>query len=131
MKAILLGALFLLTAACGGYSFPASPSPHTGTVSGHVVVVPCGPVSDGSSCVARLAAGLEIDFVDGKTVKSTVTDQKGDYSIQLSPATYQVQFMKHMRIVKGPSSVTVTADTKVVADYVLDSGIRLLPQPQQ
>jgi hypothetical protein len=39
--------------------------------------------------------------------------------------------MKHMRIVKGPSSVTVTADTKVVADYVLDSGIRLLPQPQQ
>jgi len=51
--------------------------------------------------------------------------------IRDSPATYQVQFMKYMRIVKGPRSVTVSADTNVVADYVLDSGFRLLPQPQQ
>jgi hypothetical protein len=131
MKAISLGALLVLTAACGAYQFPASPSPHTGMVSGHIIVVPCGPVEPaGFACVGRPAAGLEIDFVDGKVVKSTVADQNGDYAVQLSPATYQVQFKNHMRIVKGPNPVTVTEDSKVVADYVLDSGIRF-PAPQQ
>jgi hypothetical protein len=131
MKASLLGALVLFTAACGSYQFPSSPSPHTGTVSGRVLFIPCGPVQPAdSTCAGKPAAGVEIDFVDGKTLHGTVTDQKGNYSIALTPATYQVQFKSYMRIVKGAKSVTVTADTNVVADYVLDSGIRL-PAPQQ
>jgi len=131
MKTILLGALLLLTATCGAYQFPASPSPHTGTVSGRVIVFPCGPVEPaGSTCAGRPAAGLEIDFVNGKVVQSTMTDQNGNYSIKLSPATYQVQFKSYMQLVRGPKSVTVTADSNIVANYVLDSGIRV-PAPQQ
>ena len=131
MKARLLGALLLFTAACGAYQFPTSPPGHTGTVSGRVLVYPCSPVqSAGTTCVGRPAAGVEIDFVDGKDLHGAVTDRNGAYSIQLKPATYDVQFKNYMRIIKGPKSVTVTADTTVVADYILDSGIRL-PAPQQ
>lgn len=132
MRIILLGALLVLAAACGGYQFPASPSSQTGTVSGRVIFFPCGPVeSEASTCAGRPAAGLEVDFVDGKVVQSAMTDQNGNYSIQMHPATYEVQFKNHIRIIKGPKSVTVTADSKIVADYVLDSGIRLQPGPQQ
>jgi hypothetical protein len=131
MKSTLLGALLLLTAACGAYSFPGSPQPQTGSVSGRVLVYPCHPVEPaGNACVGRPAAGVEIDFVNGTAVGSTMTDQKGDYSIRLSPATYQVQFKNRMRIISGPKSVDVTASSEVVANYVVDSGIRL-PQPQQ
>jgi len=131
VKAVVFGALLLFTAACGAYQFPTSTSVHTGTVSGRVILVPCGPVQPADAmCVGRPAAGLEIDFVDGKTVHGTITDQNGNYSIQLAAATYQVQFKSYMRIVKGPKSVTVTAGANVVADYVLDSGIRV-PAPQK
>jgi hypothetical protein len=131
MKATLLGALLLLTAACGAYSFPGSPQPQTGSVSGRVLVYPCHRVEPvGSTCAGRPGAGLEIDFVDGKAVHSTVTDQSGNYSIQLATATYHVQFKSYMRIISGPKSVTVISDSLVVANYVLDSGIRL-PAPQQ
>ena len=131
MKATLLSALLLLTAACGAYSFPGSPQPQTGAVSGRVLLVPYGPVQRvGDTCAGRPGAGLEIDFVDPKAVHSTVTDQSGNYSIQLTPATYQVQFKSYMRILSGPKSVTVISDSLVTANYVLDSGIRL-PAPQQ
>jgi hypothetical protein len=132
MKASLLGALLLFTAACGAYQFPGSPTPQTGTVSGRILVYPCAPVepASGGACPGRPAAGVEIDFVNAKTVNSTVTDQKGDYVIRLSADTYQVQFKSRMRIISGPKSVNVTANSEVVANYVVDSGIRL-PAPQQ
>lgn len=131
MKTTMLGALILFTVACGAYQFPTSPSPHTGTVSGRVIVFPCAPVQPaGSTCAGRPAAGLEIDFVNDKVVQGTVTDQSGHYSILLAPATYQVQFKSYMRVIRGPQSVAVTADSSTVADYVLDSGIRV-PLPQQ
>jgi hypothetical protein len=132
MKACLLGALLLFTAACGAYQFPGSPPTHTGTVNGRVLFFPCGPVqpADGAACAGRPAAGVEIDFVDGKAVFSTVTDQNGNYSIKLTPATYQVQFKQYVKFVRGPKTVTVVADTNVEASYLIDTGIRL-PQPQQ
>jgi hypothetical protein len=131
MKATLLGVLLLLTAACGSYSFPGSPQPQTGSVSGRVLVYPCHPVEPaGSSCAGKPGAGLEVDFVNGTAVHNTLTNQDGNYSIQLTPATYQVQFKSYMRILSGPKSVTVISDSLVVANYVLDSGIRL-PAPQQ
>jgi hypothetical protein len=131
MKASLLGALVLFTAACGSYQFPTSPALHTGTVSGRVLFVPCGPIQAADiACAGKPAAGVEIDFVDGKTLHGTVTDQKGNYSIALAPATYQVQFKSYMRIVRGAKTVTVIADTNVVANYFIDSGIRV-PAPQQ
>jgi hypothetical protein len=46
------------------------------------------------------------------------------------PATYQVQFKSYMRIISGPRTVTVPFASAVVANYVLDVGIRV-PQPQQ
>jgi hypothetical protein len=126
MKAFLLGALLLFTAACGAYQFPGSPAPQTGTVSGRILVYPCAPVepASGGACPGRPAAGVEIDFVNAKTVNSAVTDQKGDYVIRLSPDTYQVQFKQYPHFVRGPKTVTVTADTNVVANYIIDSGLR-------
>src|SRR5438445_7126083 len=61
MRLVILGALILLTAACGAYSFPASqsPSPDTGTVTGRVVAVPCAPVEKaGEQCAGRPVASL-------------------------------------------------------------------------
>ena len=131
MKAVVFGALLLLTTACGAYQFPTLPGVHTGTVSGRVLFFPCGPVEPaGGKCIGNPAAGVEIDFVEGTAADATVTDQNGNYLIQLRPATYQVQFKKIMQFVRGPKTVTVTADTNVVANYFIDSGIRV-PVPQQ
>jgi hypothetical protein len=125
MKAMFVGALVLLSAACGAYQFPSSPSPQTGTVNGQVSIIPCGPVEPGASnCGGKPAAGVQIEFKNGQTIYGTVTDSGGNYSIQLRPATYQVQFKGYMRIVSGPRAVTVAADSSLVANYLLDSGIR-------
>jgi hypothetical protein len=132
MRNTLLAGLVLVTAACGAYQFPGeSPSPNNGTVSGRVIAVPCAPVQPaGSACTGRPVAGLEIDFTDGATTTAAVTDSNGSYSIALSPATWKVRVKGYMRIISGPTSITVAAGSNVVANYVLDSGIRV-PVPQQ
>jgi hypothetical protein len=132
MKATLLGALLLFTAACGAYQFPDPPRGHyPESVSGQVLLYPCFPAEPaGSKCAGRPAAALEIDFVNGKDVHSAVTDEGGNYRRELVPATYQVQFKSYMRIISGPRTVTVPIGSAVVANYVLDVGIRV-PQPQQ
>jgi hypothetical protein len=129
---MLLGALVLLSAACGAYQFPgASPSTGTGNISGHVIAVPCGPVEPGGgACAKRLVAGLEIDYSDGRNSGTAVTDSTGAYSIDLAAGTWKVTLKTYMRIITGPTVVTVAAGSHVVADYVLDTGIRL-PVPQQ
>jgi hypothetical protein len=138
MRQTLLGGLLLvtaMTAACGAYTFPggaASPTPTTGTVSGHVLAVPCAPVEQvGSPCAGKPVAGVEIDYIDGARVGGrTITDAGGNYSIELEPGTYTVVFKSFMRVVNGPTKITIAAGSNLVANYIVDSGIRA-PVPQQ
>ena len=131
----MLAAVLMLTAACGAYEFPvsgSSPTPNTGTVSGRVLAVPCAPVEQiNSPCTGKFVAGVEIDYVSGATIAGrTVTDGKGNYSIRLDPGAYTVVFKNFMRVISGPTKITVAAGSTLVANYILDSGIRV-PVPQQ
>ncbi len=132
MRNALLGALLLVSSACGAYAFPGeSPSPTaTGTVGGHVIAIPCAPVQPaGSACAGRPVQGLEIDFVGGQTARA-VTDSTGGYEITLKPGDYLVKLNTYMRVIKGPLKLNVTPGSTTIADYLLDSGIRV-PVPQQ
>jgi hypothetical protein len=129
MRNGLLAALVFLVAACGSYQFPGNPPAGNGTVTGQVSVVPCGPVEpaqpDIAPCKMRPAAGLEIDFTsDRGTVFGTKTGSDSHYTIELAAGAYKVSVKNYMRIISGPPTVTVKAGATVVADYVLDSGIR-------
>ena len=128
MRAFLLSLVVLATAACGAYHFPGGGPAGTGTVSGQVTVVPCGPVEpaqpDFAPCKTRPAAGLELDFTSDGTVTSTQTNADGRYTIRLKEGTYKVSVKNYTRVISGPPAVAVKAGAMVVADYVLDSGIR-------
>jgi len=128
MKNVLLGAVVLLAVACGAYRFPGeSPAPAAGSVSGRVLAVPCAPVEKpGTSCAGRPVPNLEIDYLDGaKDAQRTYTDAAGRYSISLPPATYAVTLKTYMRVLSGPLKLEVGAGSITVADYLLDSGIRV------
>src|SRR5213594_1959489 len=132
-NALALVGVLLLGAACGAYQFPggpASPSTATAHVSGMVLAVPCAPVEQaGTTCAGRPVAGLELDYVSGTSIAgSTVTDAGGNYSIRLEPGTYAVRFKNYMRVISGPTTITVSAGSSTVANYMLDSGIRV-PAP--
>jgi hypothetical protein len=135
MRNVLIAALVFVVAACGAYEFPGGPSPGVGTVAGLVTVVPCGPVEppqpDFAPCKMRPSIGLEVDFAsDDGTVRSAKTGSDGRYSIELPAGTYRVSVRNYMRVISGPPTVTVKTGSTVVADYVLDSGIRTAV-PQQ
>ena len=137
MRNALLGALVVIVVAgCGAYRFPGagsnSPSPNTGAVSGRVVAEPCAPVEQaGSPCPGKPVQGVEIDYItDAKVAGRTVTDNNGTYSIRLEPGTYAVKIKIYMRLISGPTKIAVAAGSSTVADYVLDSGIRI-PVPLQ
>src|SRR5258708_5396581 len=127
MRAVLLSLLVVLIVACGAYRFPGETPSRTGTVSGHVTVVPGSPVQAANlpPCGGRPAAGLEIDFTGNGTAVGTRTDSSGAYSVELSAGTWKVSFKSFMRIISGPPTVKVQAGSSVVADYVVDSGIRV------
>jgi hypothetical protein len=131
MRNGLLMALVLVTAACGAYRFPGEPTPGTGSVSGHVVAIPCTPVEQaGKPCSGRPVPGLEITFSNGSEAHSAVTDSNGYYSVRLFAGIWKVTIKSYMRIISGPLTVTVAAGSAITADYVVDSGIRV-PVPQQ
>ena len=127
VRAFVFCLLVLAAAACGAYHFPGGPA-GTGTVSGQVIVVPCGPVEPAqpgfAPCKMRPAAGLELDFTSDGTVTSAQTNADGRYTIRLTAGTYKVSVKNYPRVISGPPAVTVKAGAMVVADYVLDSGIR-------
>ena len=131
MRNVVVAVLLLLTAACGAYQFPPGSSGGTGTVTGSVVVYPCAPVeSVDNPCRGRSIPGLEIDFASGNTTKAAVTDSTGHYAIDLDAGTWKARIKSYMRIMSGPVSVNVTAGSTVIADYVVDSGIRVpVPAP--
>lgn len=138
MRNGLLAALVFLVAACGAYQFPGGPAAGSGTVTGQVTVIPCGPgpiepapADNFAPCKMRPAAGVEIDFTSEQgTVTSTKTGSDSRYTIELKAGTYKVSSQNYMRVISGPPIVTVKAGATVVADYVFDSGIRTAV-PQQ
>jgi hypothetical protein len=131
MRNGVLAALVLVTAACGAYHLPGGSTPGTGTVAGHVLALPCAPIQPaGKQCAARPVPGLEIDYTKGDATSKAVTDDGGNYSVRLAAGTWTVHFKTNMRIVSGPTEVSVSTDSTVTADYILDSGIRY-PVPQQ
>jgi hypothetical protein len=135
MRALVVLALLAATAACGAYQFPGanpSPSPAGGTVSGRVVAVPCAPLEqEGSTCAGRGVPKLALDYIrDGAVTATAVTDSGGRYLVSLAPGTYEVRLKTYMRVISGPLTLTVAPGSNLVADYLLDSGIRA-PLPQQ
>jgi len=115
------------TAACGAYRFPSASPSASGTVSGHVMAVPCAPIQPANQppCAGRPVAGLEIDFTGSGTSVGTRTDSNGAYSVELAAGAWKVSFKSYLRIISGPAAVTVQAGSSVVADYLVDSGIRV------
>ena len=134
MKRLWVVAVVVAVTGCGAYQFPGgSSSPDTsGTVQGTVLSVPCAPVEQiDSPCAGRAVGGLAISYVrDGAVAGKAVTDSAGRYSVRLPAGTYAVELDTYMRLISGPSTVTVAAGSSVRADYILDNGIRA-PVPQQ
>jgi hypothetical protein len=69
--------------------------------------------------------GLEIDFTGNGTTVAAHTDAKGYYSVDLAAGTWKVGFKSYLRIIKGPPTVKVAPGSSIVADYVVDSGLRV------
>ena len=135
MRALLVAALLVVAAGCGAYQFPgggSTPSPAAATVSGRVLAVPCAPVEKlGSPCPGRPVPKVEIDYVSGGSVTgSAVTDSNGYYSVKLPAGSYQVKLKTYMRVISGPLTLALASGSSMVANYILDSGIRA-PVPQE
>ena len=131
MRSIVLATVLLVTAACGAYQFPGqTPAPGDAHVSGTVLSVPCAPVEQaGSTCSGKPVPNLEIDYMKGTSIFSrAMTDGKGAYAVDLPAGDYTVKFKTYMRVVSGPTQLTVDPGTSRVADYLLDNGIRV-PAP--
>ena len=133
---MLLAALLALTcAACGAYQFPGqSPEPSGGPaqISGTVLSVPCAPVEQaGQTCAGKPVPNLEIDYLAGSTVvQRTKTNSNGVYAVSLPAGSYVVKLNIYMRVIDGPTKLTVVEGQRLVANYTLDNGIRV-PQPQE
>jgi hypothetical protein len=130
MRLLVLGGLVVLTAACGAYQFPGGTTAQTGNLSGSVMVTPCAPVEQPDQpCKGVYGTGLQIVFADGSSLASTAVAASGRYSIDLPAGTWKVSFKGIARILTGPTTVTIPAGGSVVADYLVDSGIRLPGPP--
>ena len=142
MGKTLLVVILVATAACAAYHFPG-PGDETGTVSGQVISFGCGgpvqpadrpclakPTSDcpaqpsSGQCANRPIPGLGLTFTDGNTSFTAKTDSAGAYSIVLPVGTWQVSTRSFERIISGPQTLDVTAGATIVANYVVDNGIR-------
>src|SRR5579864_3875627 len=137
MRVLVLVALLVAAASCGAYQFPGgnsspSPTPERGVVSGRVLAVPCAPVEEaGTTCAGRPVPKLELDYIrDGAVAAGAVTDSSGSYLVSLAPGTYQVRMKTYQRVISGPPTISVASRSSQVANYLLDSGIRV-PAPQQ
>ena len=133
MRFLILAGLVagvLTTAACGAYSFPPGAA-QTGHVAGSVTVYPCAPVQQaGQQCAGKVGSGLAIIFTDSsQTTTTIIVEANGTYAADLAAGTWKVSFKGVARIMKGPDTIAVPAGGSVVADYVIDSGIRLPGPP--
>ncbi|MDQ6876559.1 MAG: hypothetical protein M3082_02445 [Candidatus Dormibacteraeota bacterium] len=150
MRKVLLVVILMSTAACAGYRFPGSEN-GSGTVSGQVIATGCGPgpaaatvpggpadqpcIADpGPACGAKPSnqpvcggwpvAGLELVFTNEGSSVTAKTDSGGAYSIQLRAGTWAVSTGSMVRILSGPQTLVVGAGASIVANYVVDTGMR-------
>jgi len=145
MRNALLAVVLLATIACGAYQFPG-PGNGSGTVSGQVISTPCGqaepaiqpcmypgpdsatacapPNPNGGACGGKPMQGLQLYFNKGDTTLTAKTDSNGYYSIALPSGTWSVNTRGIMRIISGPQVLDVKAGSTLVANYVVDTGIR-------
>jgi hypothetical protein len=147
MRNALLAVMMVATAACGAYHFPG-PGGGTGTVSGQVTTNMCWPVQTpiracpypgaepaigcpakdpngvGGACGQRPIPAIQLFFSNGSTTFATKTDPNGFYSIDLPAGTWSVGTRNIMRIISGPQTLVVRPGDTIVADYLVDTGIR-------
>jgi hypothetical protein len=71
---------------------------------------------------------LQLIFTTGGTSLIAQTDSAGDYSIVLAAGTWSVDTKGYARIIGGPRTLVVSADDSIVANYVVDTGMRPLTQ---
>ena len=119
-----------ILAACGNYHFPGGSSAGTGTVTGQVLAVPCAPVEKvDSPCQGRPVPNLDILFTSDSSHDQVVarTASDGRYTVELADGAWSVSFKGGgiMRVIDGPNWVTVEAGGTVVANFLMDSGIRV------
>ena len=122
----------VLLGACAGYRFPGGPAAGTGTVSGQVTVAPCAPVEKADvPCQGKPAPNIALIFTSSSNEQVIAqTDSAGNYAVELKAGKWTVAIKGAMRVISGPSTVTVEAGGSVIANYVVDSGIRL-PAPAE
>jgi hypothetical protein len=70
--------------------------------------------------------GLELDFSSGSTTLSTTTDSSGNYTIDVPAGSWKVSTKNYMQIVSGPTTLTITAGSTIVANYTVWSNIAQL-----
>ena len=133
-NALLAALLTVICTACGSYQFPGqSPEPSSGParITGTVLSFPCAPVEQvGQTCKGRPVPNLEIDYLAGSTIlQRTKTDSNGLYVVDLAAGSYAVKFNTYMRVINGPTTLTVGEGARIVANYTLDNGMRV-PVPQ-
>jgi hypothetical protein len=134
MRIALLAGLLIATAACGNYRYPA-PVNETGTVHGQVTssscvgpcpanIALCPPQPASPGCGQRPMVGLGLIFTKGNISFVAKTDSAGAYSINLPVGTWSVTAATTARIISGPQTLEVKAGTSIVADFIVDTGIR-------
>ena len=122
----------VLLGACAGYRFPGGPAAGTGSVSGQVTVAPCAPVEKADvPCQGKPAPNIALIFTSSSNEQVIAqTDSAGNYAVELTAGRWSVAVKGFGRLISGPSTLTVQAGASVVANYVVDSGIRL-PAPAE
>jgi hypothetical protein len=68
--------------------------------------------------------GLGLVFTKGNTSFVAKTDSDGAYSINLPIGTWSVTPASIARIISGPQTLEVKAGESIVADFIVDTGIR-------
>jgi hypothetical protein len=85
---------------------------------------PGAPIKSG--CGTTPVPGLELVFTNGVATTTTTTDSTGNYSIELATGSWTVGTNNKLRIVSGPTTLTITAGAGIVANYVVESMIRVM-----
>ena len=96
-----------------------------GTIPAPGVMCPApGPAN--YPCGTAPVPGLELDFSSGSTTLSTTTDSSGNYTIDVPAGSWKVSTKNYMQIVSGPTTLTITAGSTIVANYTVWSNIAQL-----
>jgi hypothetical protein len=84
----------------------------------------CPPEPAAQGCGEWPVPGLALVFTNGSSSVVTKTDSAGAYSVDLPVGTWGVTSATFARIVSGPQSIVVNGGASIVANFVVDTGIR-------